>query len=154
MATVKLTADVQKRIVDAVKAGNYVTVAARYAGISTTTFYRWCRRGGEARSGRYYEFLKAVRQAETYAEIRAVAIIQKEMQDNWRAAVAYLERKFPERWGPEKKRHLLPSGQPRKERKNVGPEYDTSQLAEIARLLEEVGGLVPRARQAADSPAD
>lgn len=140
MASVKLTPEVQKRIVDAVKAGNYVTVAARYAGISTTTFYRWCRRGGEMRSGRYYEFLKAVRQAETYAEIRAVAIIQKEMQDNWRAAVTYLERKFPGRWGPEKKRTSGPKTPP-VSKPSHADDYDESQLAKIARYLEEVGAI-------------
>ena len=35
----------------------------------------------------------------TKAEVRAVAIIQKKMPDDWRAALAYLERKHPKRWG-------------------------------------------------------
>jgi hypothetical protein len=31
--------------------------------------------------------------------VRAVAIIQKKMPDDWRAALTYLERKHPKRWG-------------------------------------------------------
>jgi len=31
--------------------------------------------------------------------VRAVAIIQKKMPDDWRAALSYLERKHPKRWG-------------------------------------------------------
>lgn len=31
--------------------------------------------------------------------MRAVAIIQKKMPEDWRAAMTYLERKYPRRWG-------------------------------------------------------
>jgi hypothetical protein len=56
-------------------------------------------RGERARSGKFRQFWQSVKEAENEAEVRAVAIIQKQMPDNWRAALSFLERKFPKRWG-------------------------------------------------------
>ena len=95
----KLTPEVKEKILSALRAGNYANVAAEYAGISETTFYRWLRKGREAKRGIYREFFAAVQRAEREAEVRAVAILQRHMDDNWQAAMTYLERKFPERWG-------------------------------------------------------
>ena len=95
----KLTPEVQEKVVSAIRAGNYANVAAEYAGIGERTFYRWLQRGQAAKRGIYRQFWQAVKKAEREAEVRAVAIIQKHMEDNWQAAMTYLERKFPDRWG-------------------------------------------------------
>jgi len=95
----KLTPEVREKIVAAIRAGNYAIVAAEYAGISSTTFYRWLQQGADAKTGIYKDFRDAVKRAERTAEVRAVAIIQRHMDDNWQAAMTYLERKFPDRWG-------------------------------------------------------
>jgi len=95
----KLTPEVQEKIVTAIRAGNYAQVAAVYAGITERTYYRWMELGEQARGGRYLQFFQAVKAAEGEAEVRAVAIIQKKMPDDWRAAMSYLERKHPKRWG-------------------------------------------------------
>ena len=95
----KLTPEVQEKIVSAIRAGNYAYVAAEYAGIASGTFYNWLQRGNGAKQGIYREFLEAVKRAESEAEVRAVAIIQKHMDSNWQAAMTYLERKYPDRWG-------------------------------------------------------
>lgn len=137
----KLTPVVQKRIVDAIKAGNYVCVAVRYAGITSSTFYTWCRKGRAESSGKYHEFYEALRQAETYAEIRAVAIIQKQMEGNWRAAVAYLERKFPERWGRKEPRDNWLDRVRASRKAGKDESHDESRIAQIARVLDEVGAL-------------
>src|SRR5947199_10829600 len=68
----KLTPEVTERIVQAVKAGNYVHVAAQAAGISPSTFYRWMERGERESDGIYAEFYTAVRRAEGEAEVQAV----------------------------------------------------------------------------------
>ena len=90
-------------ICTAIRAGNYAEVAARYAGISEATYYRWMQRGGEdsgaGKSTRYCEFREAIKKAEADAEVRAVSIIQDAMPDSWQAAMTYLERKYPQRWG-------------------------------------------------------
>ncbi|HEX4952683.1 MAG TPA: hypothetical protein VF017_04725 [Thermoanaerobaculia bacterium] len=95
----KLTPEVQDRIVSAIRAGNYAQVAAGFAGIGESTFYRWMEQGERAEDGAFREFRDAVKRAEHEAEVRAVAIIQAQMPIHWQAAMTYLERKFPTRWG-------------------------------------------------------
>ena len=95
----KLTPETHQKIVSAIRAGNYCTVAARYAGIPEGTFFRWMQRGRHEDSGIYREFHDAVKDGESAAEIRAVATVQKHMEGNWQAAMTFLERKFPNRWG-------------------------------------------------------
>ena len=94
----KLTPDVQERIVQALRAGNYADAAVRSAGIATSTFYRWLERGEDETTGIYREFRDAVRLAEAEAEVHAVAVIRRAMPDDWRAAMTYLERRHPDRW--------------------------------------------------------
>lgn len=95
----KLTPRVQEKIITAIRAGNYAQVAAVYAGIGESTFYRWMDQGERAKAGRYRRFWQAVKEAEGEAEVRAVAIIQRKMPEDWRAAMSYLERQHPKRWG-------------------------------------------------------
>ena len=94
----KLTAELQERVVVAVRAGNYAEAACRAAGISPSTFYRWMTRGEQEPSGLYGRFREAVLQAEGEAEVHAVAIVRRAMAEDWRAALAYLERRHPTRW--------------------------------------------------------
>ena len=95
----KLTPEVQEKICRAIRAGNYAYVAAEYAGIGASTYHRWMQQGEQETSGPFREFRDAVKNAESEAEVRAVAIIQKHMERNWQAAMTYLERKHPQRWG-------------------------------------------------------
>jgi transposase len=94
----KLSPELEERIVRAVRAGNHVEPACRSAGIGPSTYYRWLERGEREREGPYAEFRAAVRRAEAEAEVHAVAVIRKAMTDDWRAALAYLERRHPGRW--------------------------------------------------------
>lgn len=94
----KLTAEVQGRIVAAIRAGNYAEAAAQSAGISASTLYRWLARGELEASGPFRQFREAVVLAEAEAEVHAVAVIRRAMPDDWRAALAYLERRHPGRW--------------------------------------------------------
>ena len=94
----KLTAEVSERICRAIRAGNYPATAARAAGIAESTFYRWMEEGRSAESGKYRDFHEAVKRAEAEGEARAVVLISKAMAKDWRAAMALLERRHPERW--------------------------------------------------------
>ena len=95
----KLTPEIQEKIVSAIRAGNYAVIAAEYAGICESTFYGWLRRGRAEAKGPFFQFMQAIKGAEREAEVRAVAHVQKHMGENWTAAMTYLERKFPQRWG-------------------------------------------------------
>ncbi|GAF79449.1 unnamed protein product, partial [marine sediment metagenome] len=100
----KLTPEVQAKIITAIRAGNYFNVSCRYAGISPATGLQWIQRGkGEHdREAKqiYVDFVEAVNSAKAQSEVEMVAIIRKAALDGqWPAAMTYLERAHPKRWG-------------------------------------------------------
>ena len=105
----KLTPELIKEAVELVKMGNYTETVCQYLGIGETTWYRWMKEGENARSGIKREFWESIKRAESHAEIRNVGIIQKaaeKAKDDpklWVAAMTFLERKFPDRWGKKDK---------------------------------------------------
>src|SRR5512144_2790196 len=109
-----LAAEVREQLLAAVRAGNYPKQAAEAAGIDRATFYRWLAKGREpAAPKEYRDFCDALTRAEAQAEVHAVAVIRCAMQDDWRAAVAYLERRHPEGWRRrERLEHTGRDGQP------------------------------------------
>ena len=99
----KLTEEVQTRIVQLIRAGNTVEVAAKTAGISEATFYGWLARAEAEASKRagvpFVEFRAAVLQARAEAEAMLVTRIAKAAGNgSWAAAAWLLERRFPQRW--------------------------------------------------------
>jgi hypothetical protein len=103
----KLTPDLTDRVVKAIRAGNYAEAACQAAGIGTSTFYRWMARGGEQPASEFGAFRAEVLRAEAEAEVHAVAIIRRAMADDWRAALAYLERRHPARWRPRQQTEIV-----------------------------------------------
>ncbi len=95
----KLTPEVQEKICQAIREGNYYEAACAYAGIGYSTFRMWMVKGEKAKSGKYREFVEAVKRAEYEAEARLVAQWQKHMPENWQAIATFLERRYPQRWG-------------------------------------------------------
>jgi len=95
----KFDPQVTQRIVDLIRAGNYLEVAATAAGIHSTTLHRWLRLGRAQRRGQYRRFVTAVQKAQAEAESRDVALIAKAASEDWRAAAWRLERKAPRRYG-------------------------------------------------------
>jgi hypothetical protein len=63
-----------------------------------------------------------VLRAEGEAEVHAVAIIRRAMAEDWRAALAYLERRHANRWRPRQQTELI-----------AGPAPDASGL-DLSRL--------------------
>ena len=105
----KLTSETQEKLVKAVAAGNFYEAACTYAGVDYSTFRRWMQEGEAAPSGKFREFCDAITRAQAEAELAAVQCIQQAMPDDWRAAVAFLERRHPDRWG--RKERIEHSGQ-------------------------------------------
>lgn len=122
----KLTEEVQARIVEALKHGNYQDAAAAYAGISEATFHNWMARGreearrladGEKANSKetiFLEFFEAVEKARSEAEVRNVMYIQRAAQDGtWQAAAWFLERSYPRKWGrKDRHEHVGDNGEP------------------------------------------
>jgi hypothetical protein len=112
--------------------------ACQAAGISSSTFYRWMQRGETESSGVHRELREAVLQAEAEAEVHAVAIVRRAMGEDWRAAVAYLERRHPGRWRRHHTTELVgKDGGPIRTASGTG--IDLSRLTdEELKLLEEL----------------
>ena len=87
-----LTPEVHDRIVAAKKAGCPDWVAAQSAGISTTTYYELQKEGRARESGPCRDLLVAIERAEADAYLHAMATWRREMNGNWRAGVAYVDR--------------------------------------------------------------
>ncbi len=94
----KLTPDLQERILNMIRLGNYRNVAAQAVGIAPETFSRWMSRPRDP----YRQFRQAVEQAEAMAEVSMVALIAKAARDDPKYALQYLARKAPERWAQRK----------------------------------------------------
>jgi hypothetical protein len=108
----KLTPELQKRICDYVSLGNFPEVAAKCSGIDRATFYRWKARGEKTKAGIYRDFCDALKEAESRAEVAALAKIQKAATNGtWTAAAWLLERRFSDRWKRPELRGEAPSGQ-------------------------------------------
>ena len=137
-----LTPETQGEIVSMLKAGNYLEVAATYAGINRATLFNWLARGRreEARIAAlrsegldpepqeaeriYLDFLDAVQHAEAEAETYAVLTVRNlmaarnedgDLRDEnvrLRAASTYLERKAPARWSRAERSEVTLVGDP------------------------------------------
>ncbi len=94
----KLNDEVQRKIVDLVRVGNFLETAAEAAGLERRTVTRWLTRGSEEESGPFREFREAVEKAQAESESRDVALIAKAAKDDWQAAAWRLERKFPAKY--------------------------------------------------------
>jgi transposase len=99
----KLTRELIDEASKLIRAGNYNETVCQYLGIHKSTWYKWLAEGEQANSGLKKEFFDSIKKAEAHAEIRNVQVIQKAANESWQAAMTYLERKFPDRWGRKDK---------------------------------------------------
>jgi transposase len=122
----KLDEDKIARVVEALRAGNYMETAAAYAGISKSILYKWLADGREVRQkvakggiasdleSKQLELLDSVEKARAEAEVRNVHLIQQAAQGGtWQAAAWFLERSHPGKWGRREKVEMSgPDGGP------------------------------------------
>jgi len=87
----KLTAATEKAILDALRAGITRTAAAESNGVDRTQLWRWM--------ARFATFRNAVMQAEAQAEVRATITLRQAGESDWRAALAWLEKRRRDEWG-------------------------------------------------------
>lgn len=119
-----LTPNLQDRIVELIRLGNYASDASGACGISKATFFGWLARGRDERERqrllpdseplttevKFLEFLDAVEKARDEATVRNVSIIQRAGHDGtWQAAAWWLERTRQDTYG--RKERLEVTGQ-------------------------------------------
>lgn len=107
---------IRRQILDLLRAGNYIKTAADAVGLSTETIHGWMREGAKELRRReageppdhtmdlLVSFTLEARAALSHAEATAVGKLTR--SKDWRAQVAYLERRFPKRWGTKIQLHV------------------------------------------------
>ena len=94
----KLSPDLQKRLLAAIAAGNYIHTACAAVGIGESTYFKWLERGRAGESP-YREFIEALTRAEQQAIVSLVEIVRSHAIGDWRAAAFLLERRQKKDWG-------------------------------------------------------
>ena len=107
---IKLTPSVQQIICDVIAAGNYLKIAAEAAGINIDTLSKWRDLGDEGKEP-YFTFVRALETAERDCERSLVKKVMSKTDDDWRAAMMMLERKYPERWSRYREQAAFESGE-------------------------------------------
>jgi hypothetical protein len=100
-APTKFNQDRAERLLQAVRAGNYLTVACKFAEIDYSTLRRWLLKADDLDAPEEYrEFKRSLEMARGSSEVAALAKIQKAASEgHWQAAAWFLERSAPDRWG-------------------------------------------------------
>lgn len=145
---IKLTKELEKKITDVIRAGNYIETAAAFAGIHKSTLYDWLKRGEREKQRvhgtnrkisnkeqPFVDFSDAVEKALAEAEIRDVMRISEASKTDWKAAAWRLERKFPDKWG-RKTIHLVNKEEQTLKLEKMRLDIDKTQ-AEIEKLEKE-----------------
>lgn len=149
-----LTEEVHKDIMNCLAVGGTVVNACAYSNIKESTYYDWSRRGrkydlhletgGEIIDGEdiYRLFYLDIGASRARADMRALGSLAKaQTNGEWRAALAYLERRHPQEWG--RVHRLEMTG------KDGGPV--TVQVEEVdRRLAKDVAELADRYRPTDD----
>ena len=141
----KLTPAAARKVVAALRAGNFRNVAARVGGFTPRAFRRYMRAGLTDPDSAFGAFRAAVLKAEQDAEARELKRVLLAGEKDWKASAWFLERKFPERWGRRDPQRLELTG------KGGGPieaellhgltdEERTSRIAAILGLEPRPGG--------------
>lgn len=113
----KCTSEVVQHIANGLSSGNYARTVIAYLGISESAYYNWLDRGEreiarlqavEANGGGdpepaeserpYVELVEAVKKASALGEMSAVTAVRSAFRQDWKAAMTFLERRFPDRW--------------------------------------------------------
>lgn len=124
----KLTPELLDRLVQLVANGNYIETACGACGITSASYYKWLRKGEEfyamfhnayghdaevdeeiliamvkediitEHQAMCVRFVEALNKASSESEAYAVLTVRKAFGDDWKAAMTFLERRFPQRW--------------------------------------------------------
>ena len=92
----KLTSEAIDRFVKAIRAGAFPESAARYAGFSPASLYRYM----QGSRPEHAAFRDAALQAQVELEVRLSGTLVQEAMSEPKWALVLLERRFGERWAP------------------------------------------------------
>lgn len=104
---IKLTPEIQKRLLDAFSVGASHRNACDYAGITPQTMYNWIEKAETGRAP-YVAFLEQLKLSEGTAAVGWLAKIEKAASEgSWQAAAWKLERRYPQDYGRTVQEHHI-----------------------------------------------
>lgn len=135
----KFTEETTTKIIQAIRMGATYDLAAKFGGITYQTFNEWRKKGEEAKSGAYRDFVDAVERAEGEAAIGWLAKIEKAATDgNWQAAAWKLERRYPREYGRQVHEHTGKDGGAIEQHTTIDlSRMSDEQLAKLAQSLKD-----------------
>lgn len=96
----RLTPEQRTKLLAALRGGNYLDIAAMYAGVDAVKLKLALETARAGRGPRWLRTLRAeIDDAEQGAEVRALRLIMAKARRDPRHAAWWLERKAPARWG-------------------------------------------------------
>jgi hypothetical protein len=90
----KFTADIIKKLLDAIRDGNFRITACQIACISQKTLCQWLKNPDD----KYQKFKEDLIRTEANVESECVKVILEAGKNDPKWTSWYLERKFPDRW--------------------------------------------------------
>ena len=144
-----MTEQVQERLCAALAGGNHFDTACSYAGISYSTFRSWIVSAQKPDPDpKLLKFLEAITRAIHDSEMYAVDHIKRQIPQDCRAGIAFLERRFPQKWGRRERVEVTGAGggpvSIMAEARQVLGDPETREVldeaAELTPLLEAGGG--------------
>jgi hypothetical protein len=123
----KLTGDRQEKICEALRKGVTIKGACDLVGLDESTYYKWRNRGedelrrveeGHANcrvrksEKRYVDFFEATTRAIAESERALVENIEGAAEEDWRAALELLRRRFSDRWSKQTNVDVTSDGEP------------------------------------------
>lgn len=107
------TPKVRDRMVHALKMGQPVRAACRYAGVHYSTHYDWLKWADEEKPGPFVDYANAVREAAVEGEQLHLSVIVSAAKDGeWRASVEALRFMRPEEYARQRTEISGPDGGP------------------------------------------
>jgi len=107
---IKLTPQLIEEFKKKLTVGAYAKYVAMSEGITERCYYLWLERGSRAEKlwelGKkvpesevlFFQFFQSVRQAEATAQVTLTAMVFSQAQEDWKAAMELMARKWPEQW--------------------------------------------------------
>lgn len=130
----KMTPEAQAKIVEALEHGNFRVTACKNAGVAMRTFRDWMALGKRFPKGKFGRFRRAILDAESKAEIRAVTLLMKAAENDPKHAAWWLAHRHNERWADKTRVRAEHTG------KNGGPIEVSDARAKLAEKLSALLG--------------
>lgn len=135
----QMTPAARKKILQALEICAHVKTACRWAGVPQAVFWRWMELGAEKPNSVHGQFRARVEKAEGLAEMSAIGALRRLIDSgNVRALTWLMERKWPERWGPEPIKVEVKADGEAEKRAKITDKLSPAEIAAFGRQIAQI----------------